>query len=56
VCSSDIVYPCLAVLPMGHTWSVYFAQSVSEFQTSLVGALADARLLCGEGDLDLQPE
>jgi hypothetical protein len=47
--SSEIVYPRLAVLPMEHTWSLYFAQSVSEYQTFLVGALADTRFLRGDG-------
>jgi hypothetical protein len=43
------IYPCLAVLPMGHTWSLYYAQNVSEHQTSSVPDLAGCRPMRGDG-------
>ena len=45
----DLIYPCLAVLPMGHNWSLYFAQRSSEHQVGHTPTLSRAQPLRGDG-------
>ena len=46
---SQLIYPCFAVLPIGHTWSLYLAQLTNEFQTQRVDELEGAVALKGDG-------
>ena len=43
--SSDLVYPMPGSLCMGFSWSLYFAQRISERQMSLVPSLKDSSLV-----------
>ena len=43
--SSDLVYPMPGSLCMGFSWSLYFAQKISERQMSLVPTLKDSTLV-----------
>ena len=57
VSPSDVIFPCLAVLPMGHTWSLYFAQRVSEHQVGGTEVLSKSPPLRGDGmSVALTPE
>ena len=47
--ASDFIYPCWTVLPMGCSWSLYFAQCVTEKQLSDCEALAPSTLMSDHG-------
>ena len=46
---SDLVYPMPSSLPMGCSWSLYFAQTLSEKLMGQVGALSESTLLRDRG-------
>ena len=47
--AEDPVWPCAAALPMGWTWSLYFAEAANVYRMSLLPELAASRLLCDRG-------
>ena len=45
----DLAWPCLVVLPMGFSWSVYLAQRCGEEQLSHVESLSREHLMADHG-------
>ena len=43
--AGELIYPCLASLPMGFSWSLFFAQKVLENQLCLAGLSPDKLLV-----------
>lgn len=45
----DVIYPMAGSLPMGFTWSLYFAQTISEAKIQKVSGLQDSTLVSDRG-------